>query len=163
MTWVLLMFVVGILFIAAEVVVPGAVLGTIGVLLMVAACVFTFIRYGNAAGLLAVGVAVVTVGAALFFEFRVLPRTAIGKRAFLTREITAVSAPLGAEAGALVGKPAQAVTLLSPSGYVLVEGRRYEAFSRSGQIPAGTALEVVGADNFRLIVSINPSTSYDHA
>ena len=43
--------------------------------------------------------------------------------------------------------------MLSPSGYIRVEGKRYEAFCQSGQAPAGTPLEVVGADNFRLIVS----------
>jgi membrane-bound ClpP family serine protease len=36
---------------------------------------------------------------------------------------------------------------------VLVEGRRYEAFSRSGHVTKGSALQVVGLDNFRLIVS----------
>jgi membrane-bound ClpP family serine protease len=43
--------------------------------------------------------------------------------------------------------------MLSPSGYVRVDGRRYEAFCQSGQVPMGAALEIVGADNFRLIVS----------
>jgi membrane-bound ClpP family serine protease len=44
--------------------------------------------------------------------------------------------------------------MLSPSGYVRVDGRRYEAFCQSGQAPAGSALEIIGADNFRLIVTL---------
>ena len=43
--------------------------------------------------------------------------------------------------------------MLSPSGFIDIDGRRYEAFCQSGQVPAGTALKVTGADNFRLIVS----------
>ena len=43
--------------------------------------------------------------------------------------------------------------MLSPSGYIMIDGKRYEAFCQSGQVPAGAALEVIGADNFRLIVS----------
>jgi membrane-bound ClpP family serine protease len=43
--------------------------------------------------------------------------------------------------------------MLSPSGYVLIDGQRFEAFCQAGQIPAGSPLEVVGSDNFRLIVS----------
>jgi membrane-bound serine protease (ClpP class) len=93
-------------------------------------------------------------GLAIFLEFRILPKTKLGKRAFLTREITAVSAAFGEEALELVGKSAEALTMLSPSGYVRVDGRRYEAFCQSGQAPAGSALEIIGADNFRLIVAL---------
>jgi membrane-bound ClpP family serine protease len=53
----------------------------------------------------------------------------------------------------VVGKPATADTTLAPSGYVLVDGRRYEAFCRSGHVAKGEVLRVIGADNFRLIVS----------
>ena len=35
----------------------------------------------------------------------------------------------------------------------MIDGKRYEAFCQSGQVPAGAELEVIGADNFRLIVS----------
>jgi membrane-bound ClpP family serine protease len=52
-----------------------------------------------------------------------------------------------------VGKAAEAITPLVPSGYVLVEGRRYEAFSQSGHATKGATLRVVGLDNFRLIVT----------
>ncbi len=82
-----------------------------------------------------------------------LPRTRVGRRAFLTSEITGVSAAFGQEARELIGKSAEALTMLSPSGYIRVDGKRYEAFCQSGQAPAGAALEVIGADNFRLIVS----------
>jgi membrane-bound ClpP family serine protease len=53
----------------------------------------------------------------------------------------------------VVGKVGEAATTLAPSGYVLIEGRRYEAFSQSGHMDRGTALKVVAVDNFRLIVT----------
>jgi len=56
-------------------------------------------------------------------------------------------------AAALVGRTARALTTLAPSGYVEIDGQRYEAFCQSGLVPAGTALEVVGRDTFRVIVS----------
>ena len=89
---------------------------------------------------------------------RVLPRSRVGRRAFLTSAVDGVSAAYDPDAvRSLAGKSATALTMLSPSGYVLVEGRRYEAFCQSGQAPVGSDLEVVGADNFRLIVSHTPS------
>lgn len=152
MTAILLLFAIGVLLISVEVIVPGAILGSVGALLMIAGCVLAFMRYGNGGGMISVAAAIAVVGLALFLEFKVLPKTAIGRRAFLTREITAVSAAVGTEARGLIGKSAEALTVLSPSGYVRVEGKRYEAFCQTGQVPAGAALEITGADNFRLIV-----------
>ena len=39
------------------------------------------------------------------------------------------------------------------------EGRRYEAFARSGHVPAGAAVEVVGIDTFRVIVTVSTNPS----
>ena len=36
---------------------------------------------------------------------------------------------------------------------VIIGGKRYEAFCQSGFIETGAPLQVIGADNFRLIVS----------
>lgn len=154
MSLIVLLFALGIMFIAVEVIIPGAILGSIGGVLMFAGCVAAFVTYGNGGGLLAVLAAFMIGALAMFIEFRILPKTKMGKRAFLTSEITAVSAAFGDEARELVGKSAEALTMLSPSGYILVDGTRYEAFCQSGQVPAGSALQVTGADNFRLIVTL---------
>lgn len=153
MTLIVLLFLVGIVLIAAEVIVPGAILGTLGGLCMAAASVLSFFQFGNSGGFITLAIACAIGGLALFLEFRVLPKTKIGKRAFLTEQVDGVAAAFGKEARDLIGEAAEAVTLLSPSGYVLIKGRRYEAFCQSGQAPAGAALEVIGADNFRLIVT----------
>lgn len=154
MTLIILLFALGILLLAVEVIVPGAVLGSIGGLLLFGGCVKAFLEFGTGGGMLAVTVALVLALLAFYLEFRVLPRTRIGRRAFLTSQITGVSAAFGGEARDLIGKSAEALTMLSPSGYIRVDGKRYEAFCQSGQAPAGASLEVTGADNFRLIVSL---------
>lgn len=153
MTLIILLFAVGILLIAAEVIVPGGILGILGGLSMAGGSLLAFLEFGTRGGLIAFATAVVLGALALFIEFRILPKTKIGKRAFLTEQVTGVAAAFGDDALALVGKSAEALTLLSPSGYVRIDGRRYEAFCQSGQAPVGAALEVIGADNFRLIVT----------
>jgi membrane-bound ClpP family serine protease len=157
MTLIILLFSLGILFIAVEVIIPGAILGSIGGLLMFIGCVMAFVTFGNGGGLLAVLAAFAVGALAFFIEFRILPKTKFGKRAFLTREITAVAAAVGSEARELIGKSAEAVTPLVPSGYILVDGHRHEAFCQSGHAPAGSLLEITGADSFRLIVKITNS------
>jgi len=153
MTLIILLFSLGIVLLAVEVIVPGGILGTAGGLLMFGGCVAAFMHYGTGGGILAVTVATVLAILAFYIEFRVLPKTSIGRRAFLSSEIRAVSSAFGDEARDLIGKSAKALTMLSPSGYIMVDGKRYEAFCQSGQVSAGTPLKVTGADNFRLIVS----------
>ena len=153
MTLIILLFSIGILLLAVEVIVPGAILGSIGGLLMFAGCVQAFLQFGTTGGLIALSVALILAGVTFYLEVSVLPKTNVGRRAFLTSQVTGVSAALGHSARDLIGKPAEALTMLSPSGYVRVDGQRYEAFCQSGQAPAGAMLEVIDADNFRLIVS----------
>ena len=156
MTLIILLFAVGILLLVVEVIVPGGILGVIGGLLMLGGSVLAFMNYGTGGGTLAVTLALALTLLALFIEIRILPKTRLGRRAFLTSQVTGVSAAFGQDARALIGQPAEALTMLSPSGYVRVAGRRYEAFCQAGQVPVGAALEVIGADNFRLIVSPIP-------
>lgn len=157
MTLIILLFALGIVLIVIEVIIPGGILGLIGGLMVFGGCVMAFVEFGPWGGMLATGIAIAITVAALYIELRVLPNTAIGKRAFLTKEITGVSAAFGLDAKNLIGKSAEALTMLSPSGYILIDGKRYEAFCQSGQVPAGATLEVTGADNFRLIVSQTPT------
>lgn len=153
MSLIVLLFIVGILCIGAEVIVPGGILGGLGALFMFAGCVLAFMRFDVGGGLAAVGVALLVTIVALTLEFKFLPKTKLGRRAFLDKEVAGSSSMYGPEARDLIGKPAEALTQLSPSGYVRIDGNRYEAFSQSGQIDAGADLRVVGSDNFRLIVA----------
>ena len=158
MSIIVLLFIIGILCITFEVIVPGGILGGVGALFLFAGSVLAFIRFDILGGMAAVGVAVLVIAVALTLELKFLPKTKLGKRAFLEKEISGSSSIYGAETRELVGKPAQAITRLSPSGYVRIDGSQYEAFSQNGMLDAGTQLRVVGSDNFRLIVAtIEPS------
>ncbi|MBI2497237.1 MAG: serine protease [Opitutae bacterium] len=153
MNAVLLLFLIGVLLLAAEIFLPGGVAGVIGGLSMAAGCVIAFIVFGAGGGTLATVVALALLGLTLYLELVWLPTTSFGKKLIVQSKVESVSQPPLAHPGTVVGKPAEAVTTLSPSGYVLVEGRRYEAYCRSGQMPKGSMLRVVGIDNFRIIVT----------
>jgi membrane-bound ClpP family serine protease len=150
---VLLLFLVGIVLLAGEIVTPGLVLGVLGAVAMFAGCAVAFARFGAATG----GLATLTAGGllaiTLYLELVWLPKTRFGRKLVVHAASDAVSQPPVAEREAVVGKSAEALTTLAPSGYVSVGGRRYEAFCQSGHAPKGAALRVVGLDNFRLIVT----------
>ena len=152
MTLIVTLFAVGLLLLAAEVFMPGAILGIIGAALLLAGCVLAFVRLGTLEGLVAIAITF-AAGAALFYlQFSVLPKTRFGKRLFLEKSVEATATALGDEVQCLIGKVAQSITILAPSGYVLIDGKRYEAFSRSGHIPPGNFLKVVDVNHFQIIV-----------
>lgn len=154
MTLILTLFVVATILFAVELLIPGGILGVLGVCVIVTACIFACVSYGAWLGGVAILAGLSLCGILLYLEFLILPKTKFGRRARLDAQVTGVATALG-NVQYLIGLPAEAVTMLSPSGYVTVEGQRFEAFCENGQTPVGAPLLVVGADNFRLIVTKN--------
>ena len=156
MTLIIILFSIGIFLLAAEVMIPGGILGIGGGVLLFAGCALSFIMLGTTEGLIAIGVTVLAAFIVFYIQFKILPNTRAGKRFFLEKQISGTSAAGADEVRDLVGKTATSVTVLSPSGYVTVDGERLEALSQSGQIAAGTELLVTGANHFQIFVRTKP-------
>lgn len=152
-TTIVVLFVIGLIFLGFEVIVPGAIMGVAAGLFLFAGVIVAYFEHGAEGGLLALGVATTAVVALLYFEFRILPRTRIGRRMFLEKSIDGASQPPIAErADAVVGREAVALTALAPTGVVEVNGRRYEARCDSGFASEGARLRVVRVETFQLVV-----------
>lgn len=152
-TMVVTLFVIGLIFLGFEVIVPGAIMGLAAGACLLAGVLVAWLEHGPEGGMIAFAVAVALVCALLYFEFRILPRTRIGRRMFLSKSIDGASQPPIAERDAgVVGREAVAVTALGPTGLVEVAGRRYEARCDSGFADAGARLKVVRVETFQLVV-----------
>jgi membrane-bound serine protease (ClpP class) len=152
MTVILLLFIAGIMLLAADIFLTSFILAGFGGAAMIAGCVLVYRAFGIlSAGLAGVGVAAL-LGVAIYIEIFLLPKTRVGK-GLVVESTSGSSTQPPIAPGAVVGKSATADTTLAPSGYVLVDGRRYEAFCRSGHADRGDLLSVIGVDNFRLIVT----------
>lgn len=155
MTLIVVLFVAGVVLLALEVIVPGAILGIFGGIALLAGVIVAFADFGPSGGFAAVGAALALVALALYLEFVLLPKSRLAKTFSMTDTVAGTSQPLLADR-TVIGKRAVAVTPLVPSGVVECEGRRFEAFARSGHVAAGDPLEIVDLDNFRLIVTKSP-------
>ena len=153
MNLIAFLFLLGLVFLVLEVITPGPVFGILGGLTLISGIVIAAMQFGATAGLIAGVTALAAVGATLYAELVWLPKTRFAQRFSVKSTSGTTIRQQDVEAGAVVGKSAEAVTTLAPSGYVLVEGRRYEAFCDSGHAERGAQLRVTGLDNFRLIVS----------
>ncbi len=151
MTLILVLFAVGILLLALEVIVPGGVLGIVGGLALLGGVLVAFDRYGPGGGAWALAAGLLVTAIALYLEFVLLPRSRLAKALSLNATVAGRSQPPVAEAS-LVGRQGVAATTLAPTGIVECEGRRYEAFSRSGLIEAGAPVEVTAVETFRILV-----------
>lgn len=152
MTAIIILFLAGILLLALEVFVPGAVMGILGAILILAGVVVAWVVHGAGGGLVALAVALVLLAVTLYIEFVVLPKTRLAKKFSMTATVAGTSQGPVASLAEVLDQPGETATALSPSGYVLVKGRRYEAFSQSGFLPKGVPVKVTGLDNFRLLV-----------
>lgn len=153
MTAVALFFAIGILLLAVEIVAPGGILGILGGLSLLAGSGLAFLEFGPEGGLIATGVAAVLGAIVLYLQFVYMPKSKFIKALSMTGTVAGRSQPELADASKIVGAEGTTLTMLSPSGYVSVDGTRFEAHSQRGQIDEGTKVRVVGVDTFRLIVT----------
>ncbi len=153
MTLVIVLFLLGVVLLALEIVVPGAVLGSVGAVLMLAGVVAAFVNLGSSGGMVATIVALVLLGVTFYLEMVWLPKSRVAKHLSMDATIDSVSQPPLAKETDVVGRDAVALSPLAPTGFVQVDGRRYEASCRSGYAAVGETLKVVGLDAFRLIVT----------
>jgi membrane-bound ClpP family serine protease len=153
MSVVILLFATGIVLLALELIVPGLVLGIAGGLAMLAGVGLAFAEFGAQGGWLAALGAVLVLAAVIYAEFAWLPQSRLAKMFSMGTTLDGKSQPPVAKPAEVVGAEAVAETTLAPSGYVLVAGRRYEAFCQDGFAAEGARLRVRSVDNFRLIVT----------
>lgn len=159
MTAIIILFLAGILLLAIEVFVPGMIVGIIGGLSILAGVVTAFNLYGSGGGLIALLCGGVLLGVTLYLEFVVLPKTKLAKALSMQATVEGTSQPAVADLSTVLNQQGETITPLSPSGYISVQGRRYEAFSQSGYLAKGVTVRVTGLDNFRLIVTHNQTPS----
>ena len=159
MTAIIILFLAGILLLAIEVFVPGMIVGIIGGLSILAGVVTAFNLYGSGGGMIALLCGGALLGLTLYLEFVVLPKTKLAKALSMQTTVEGTSQPAVADLSTVLNQQGETITPLSPSGYINVQGRRYEAFSQSGYLAKGVTVRVTGLDNFRLIVTHNQTSS----
>lgn len=152
MNTVIILLSVGVVLFFFEIIVPGAILGTLGGLSMLGGIVYAFMEFGPTGGVATTLVSLAVLAVVLYIELRILPNTRLGKRMFLHSAVSANTQPPVADSS-IVGRTGETATPLAPSGFVVVDGHKFEAFSQSGFVELGAVVRVDAVDNFRIIVS----------
>ena len=150
MTWIIGLILVAAVLLSFEIIIPGAVLGLLGLLSYLGACLLAGVQFGFIEGALTFILGGIFLGALLFIEFKWIPHTSLGGQLFLNKRVRGKS-----NAGfpdEIIGKTGEALTPFRPTGLILLDGERYEALSKDGYIKSGKELRVIAKDNFRVVV-----------
>lgn len=146
---VIVLVVVGFLLIAAEVFVPGMVLGAAGGISLLASIVLGYIAHGPLVGsLMFVGIAMVT-GTGFIIWMKTFARTSIGRQIILRSPESPV--PATAE-NSLVGASGVALTALRPSGTARIGTHRVDVVADGAFIEAGASITVFAHEGLRILV-----------
>ena len=150
MSWVIGLMLLAAVLLSFEIILPGAVLGLLGLLAYFVACLSAGVQFGFVMGVLTFILGGIFLGCLLYIEFKWIPHTSLGGQLFLNKRVRGKS-----NAGfpdEIIGKTGEALTPLRPTGLILLDGERYEALSKDGYINSGEELRVIAKDNFRVVV-----------
>jgi membrane-bound serine protease (ClpP class) len=144
------LLIAGFLLIGVEVYVPGGIIGSIGIVALVAAMILGF-RFPAPYGLWSATLIVVGCGAGLIWWVRVFPRTRAGRTLSLERDTRGFSAANPQWAG-LAGREGRTITALRPSGIAQIDGHRVDVTAANQWIEADVPIRVVSVQGMRVIV-----------
>lgn len=142
---------IGLLLIAVDFYLPGFVLGTCGITLMLLATVGCGMNHSlNTTLALLCGEIVAGVGVA-WLSIKYFPQTKLGNQMILHKTLEGAQSSRNASAD-LVGREGVAQTVLRPSGVAVIDSHRLDVTAESGLIAPGTPIKVVAVEGTRIVV-----------
>jgi membrane-bound serine protease (ClpP class) len=144
--WILIIYLIGLLAIVAELLLPGAVIGIIGFLIVCGSIVYAFITGHVVTGIILVLATLVSVPLFFFIWKSVLGR--VFGSAGTEKGFHATAA----DYGELAGKEGEAISPLRPSGVVAIEGKRYSVVTRGEMLEKGTRVRVIDVAGSKIVV-----------
>ena len=155
MDWMIIpaLILLGLALLAVDFYLPGLVLGTIGVILMLVAAGICYQQsasvYGTVALLIGELVLSIVVGS---IAIKLVPKTAFGRKMILSHDQTGQRAQGTEHNQQLVGLQGVAQTVLRPAGMAVLDGKRHDVVAESGMIERGSPIQVVAVDQNRIVV-----------
>ena len=147
---IILLVVLGLVLIGVEFYMPGFVLATVGIILLLTADFICLNHFGVnwAAGLFVAEVVLALLTG--YVVIKTIPQTAAGKRMILSLEQRNASAV--AQVPEMVGATGVAQTTLRPSGMAEIAGKRLDVVAESDMIARGSAIQVIAVEGNRIVV-----------
>jgi membrane-bound serine protease (ClpP class) len=144
-TMILMLYIVGLVMVVAETLLPGVVMGIVGLGCVVGSIVMSYQHIGVGAVIVESVVAAVLVPAAIILAVRKLQL-----RDSLDPAKGAVGVP--EDFDGLAGREGEAFTDLKPGGVVIIEGKKFDVISTGEHVNRTARVRVVKVEGNRVYV-----------
>ena len=142
----------GLVLISVEILLPGGILGIMGVFALLIAGVLGFFVFGVQGGFLSfLGL---IIGGILFFALwiKYCPNSFFGRWFTLKEDGKEFKSYDDDEQKKLIGKTGTAHSDLRPAGMAMIDGHKIDVVSEAGFIPHGSPIKVIDAAGSRVVV-----------
>jgi membrane-bound serine protease (ClpP class) len=160
-----LLFVVGFIALFLELFVPAAgLIGAAGIICMVVGTVLGYRSFGSTVGTLFLTGTLVGVPAMIVIGLKLFPKTFVGKRLILSfsqGQAEGFTSYTSERYENLLGREGEAVTMLRPSGMVLIDGKKHSVVTSGELIERGERVRVIKVEGSRVVVRRVPKKSQD--
>jgi len=158
-TLIVVLLVGGILLLVMENFIPGFVLGTLGLISILAGIFVTYFEYGFTFGTVMLGVILILMFVLLAVSMRNFQRTATGK--LLTNTSNIGSDSSYAVNQELLGRSGITLTQLRPAGSAIINGKKVDVVTQGDLISANEPVEVIQVEGMRVVVrKVEDDTKY---
>ena len=147
----LIVLLIGLALIYAEFYLPGGVVGGIGAVMIIAAIVLFSLSSTLIPSLLFIGLSIVLLAGTIRLALWTIPRSDPERGGVYSSGDQEGYSASHYEKEA-IGKQGTVYSDLKPGGHILVDGKRHLAISKSGYIPKGESVVVIGGEGESLIV-----------
>jgi len=142
---------IGLLLLYLEFYTPGGVFAVAGIISMIFSIGFFMMSSSSVLNtVLFIVLALLLVAAVIWLALYRIKKSASANTFYLEQDQEGYFA--AAFDAALIGKKGIASTDLGPSGFIIIDGIRYQARSRGVYIDRGHIVEVIGGDGAHIIV-----------
>ena len=149
------LFGMGIIFLYIEFVVPAlGVIGGTGIICLIASVVISYVKLGNNYGIFFLIALIVGVPGVVVWGLKIFPKTFFGKRLILNRS-ERVEDGFSSESNNnvnLLGKEGVAITKLRPSGFAIIDNKKYSVVTSGEMIERGSRVRIVKIKGNSIIV-----------
>ncbi|MEM7477598.1 MAG: NfeD family protein [Planctomycetota bacterium] len=123
-------------------------------------CILFGFRSSNAAGMTMLTIILASIPTFAVLAIKIWPMTPIGRRVILPVREQLPKEDVEDEDSGLIGQVLQTDSPLMPGGQIRIEGKSRNAVAKRGFIEAGQNVEIVGIQDFNLVVlaTENPPT-----
>jgi membrane-bound serine protease (ClpP class) len=142
----------GFVLIAAEIFIPGGVLGVIGALALLAAGAVGFMVFDARGGLASAFGLLIGGVIFLYLWIKYCPRSQLGRWFTLQEDGRDYKSFDEVAVKSLIARSGTAHTDLRPAGIALIDGEQVDVVTEAGFIPRGTPIHVIEAAGARVVV-----------